>query len=417
MTKLKIELENCAFRILYKRQYIVSKSLYTGEGITAVSQYLQSEIEHRLHSDQWLNNRIERLTVMSRVKEPYSLWKKVLKLKRRNAVKKMKIVRNHKEFVQNGSSGTTTRETEKADQTNLNSDIVAPNVSQKVRIDTSVPSISMVKDAIALRVIVKGRHYDEMDIEARQAQDELLCYYIQDELIKLWPDVDANRFKDYIVNPKPNGYQSLHHTSSVYRFGEQWPFEVQIRSEDMHTKSEFGVAAHWDYKLQASSSNIDKADVVMKRTDSSTPCLLLSSSEQKIDTVEGTPFQSISPVPLKERVKSLQPATMINSYINALDTARGHLLKKNVFVFYLPSSSSAKEGKVLGIPAGSTVFDACVEVNNRYQLEVPPDHEWGDYHAFVNGEKARMNDLLKSGDTLIIEGMNVYDRLKCSVIK
>ncbi|WMJ22388.1 bifunctional (p)ppGpp synthetase/guanosine-3',5'-bis(diphosphate) 3'-pyrophosphohydrolase [Paludicola sp. MB14-C6] len=97
------------------------------------------------------------------------------------------------------------------------------------------------------KVYMAGRGFDEVyDIYAVRiiVSTVIECYNILGIIHDMFRPI-PNRFKDYISTPKPNMYQSLH-TTVIGREGI--PFEIQIRTWDMHYTAEYGVAAHWKYK-------------------------------------------------------------------------------------------------------------------------------------------------------------------------
>ncbi len=172
------------------------------------------------------------------------------------------------------------------------------------------------------------------------------CYEIFGKIHKKWKPVPG-RIKDYIATPKPNMYQSLH-TTVVTNFGQ--PFEIQIRTEEMHRTAEFGIAAHWKYKEQRDNE---------------------TSLDQRISWIR--------------EVIELQGG--LRDSREFMDTVKGEIFSTELLVF-------TPQGKVISLPAEATPVDFAYAIHSEVG-----NHCTG---AKVNGKIVPLNSKLELGDVVEI---------------
>ena len=171
------------------------------------------------------------------------------------------------------------------------------------------------------------------------------CYAALGVIHQIWRPVPG-RFKDYIAMPRPNLYQSLHTT--VIHSGQ--PFEVQIRTQEMHRIAEQGVAAHWKYKDGRGMSSPDDQRIVWMRH-------------------------------LIEWVQEMQEPSEF------LSTLRVDLYPEEVYTF-------TPKGRVVVLPRGATPVDFA------YAVHTEVGHQCAG--AKVNGEMVPLRHALANGDVVEI---------------
>lgn len=208
--------------------------------------------------------------------------------------------------------------------------------------------------SIYQKMVVRGREFDDIyDLVGIRVLVNTVrdCYAVLGQIHARWTPMPG-RFKDYIATPKFNLYQSLH-TTVIGPQGR--PVEIQIRTEEMHQRAEFGVAAHWKYKEQTtgkSSGGPSKVDTDL--------AWLAHISDWQAETADPTEF---------------------------LDSLRFEIGAKEVYVF-------TPKGRVIGLPAGATPVDFA------YAVHTEVGHR--TMGAKVNGRLVPLESTLATGDVVEI---------------
>lgn len=202
---------------------------------------------------------------------------------------------------------------------------------------TQDKKLDQIYDLFAIRIIVE----DDQD-----------CYSALGIIHEMYKPIPG-RFKDYIAMPKPNHYQSLH-TTLIGPNGQ--PFEIQIRTYEMHRTAEYGIAAHWKYKESGSSEDRDG------QREEEKMAWLRRILEWQHDMDDNEEFLSV--------IKS------------DLD-----LYSDRIYCF-------TPEGDVKNLPAGSTPIDFAYAVHSAVGNKM--------VGARVNGNIVKMDYVIQNGDRIDI---------------
>lgn len=189
--------------------------------------------------------------------------------------------------------------------------------------DVAITSRVKSVHGIFRKVYIKGKNFEEIyDIYAiRIIVDSMIdCYNALGIVHDMFTPLPG-RFKDYISTPKPNMYQSLH-TTVLSKKGI--PFEIQIRTWDMHRTAEYGIAAHWKYKIgKGGKDNLDKSlqwiHQMLENGNSA------ENAEDMVSSIKGDlSIDEIYAFTPKGDVKSLPKGSTVIDFAYAIHSAVGN---------------------------------------------------------------------------------------------
>ena len=203
--------------------------------------------------------------------------------------------------------------------------------------------ITQIHDLMAVRIIT---------------QDTLSCYSALGTIHQYWKPVPYLGISDFIAQPKPNGYQSIH-TKVFDHHGNI--VEVQIRSEEMHLQAEFGAAAHFAYTHAKQHGALDES------------------------LEKGTAFKITQKMSWVNQLATWQQQVI--GVKESLSDFKLDALSHHIYVF-------SPKGDVYDLPENSTPVD--------YAFSVHSDLGFYLHSAKINGKMASIDSKLKSGDLVEI---------------
>lgn len=291
--KVKGELEDSAFKVI--NPVMFKETRLTQTSANKAYHEVATALQHIVSTDEFLLSNSIRYKLTYRIKDKFQLWLKMIRKK--------------------------------------------------------MSSISDVKDALGLRIIIDCPRLPNELQEDYKLRSNAVCYHIHKKLFDLngWSPLYEG-YKDYISKPKLNGYQSIH--QYLVHNTLHTNVEIQIRTLDMHRSAELGEAAHWYYK-----------DLIYRNN-------IANSKSYK-------------------RAWRSVPQTKAKSAAELIGIAKQQLSSSRVFVFL------DDHANVINLKKGSTALDAAFSIHSELGLSVS--------YILVNRRLVDFNYELKNGDVICVQ--------------